>query len=164
MAIIENKTQKESIKSSVNRKFNDIIREKHFNKRLNLIANPEMRLFGVYEEFFTSYDELIEFCQSKDIPLNMTFIIDYIRSFGGYFDVIRKIQKNGNVKYSAAINEKICAILNLKKSLLNDVYVWDYKKENLKNKYKIFQDRGVILENSIYPELSEENPVLKREK
>lgn len=120
---------------------------------------PEMRLYGVDENYFESIDELLKYCRQNQFSMQCLIVLDYYRNFYDCKDVIRKT--NGEISMFYAIsNER--GYLWYGDELNMDGENWKFNHGQIKSLYKPFRDHGIVFEDDVYAkELERDQHILK---
>lgn len=115
---------------------------------------PEMRLYGVDENYFESIDELLKYCRQNQFSTQCLIVLDYYRNFYDCKDVIRKT--NGEISMFYAIsNER--GYLWYGDELNMDGENWEFNHGQIRSLYKPFRDHGIVFEDDVYAKESERN-------
>ena len=129
---------------------------------LTEIPESEMRLYGIFETYFETQEELESYCQGKGYSLDKTCILDYLRSVAGRSDVIRKTSKDGRSMLYTAVDEDGYGIYNHERSFYRGEFVWEYSRGKISEMYSAFRDRGIVFEDDVYGKIDERNKQLLR--
>ncbi len=127
---------------------------------LTEMPNPEMRLFDINGDYFETKEELEGYCQCKGLSMDNPCVLDYLRSFAGRSDVIRKTYKNGRNIFFAAIDEDGYGIYNYERSIYKREFIWEFSYGDIREIYTPFRDRGIVFEDDIYGKIDEKNKQL----
>ncbi len=115
---------------------------------------PEMRLYGVDDNYFETIDELLRYCRQKRLSTQKLTLLDYYRNFFGYKDVIRKANSSTSIFYAASDEESFVWYgdeLNMHGEN------WLFSHGQIRSLYKPFRDHGIVFEDDIYARESEKN-------
>lgn len=111
---------------------------------------------GMTPKFCDSQKEVVAFENSDKISFVSPSVIEYIGTFAGRTDVIRKTTEDGQVKYCTPIDDEHYAIYDEEKSKKFRKHVWNNDIGSLKDTYNAFRERGIVFENDIYQKLEVE--------
>ncbi len=132
------------------------------NKKFN-IPQSEMLLYGIDENYFETAEELLLYCKQKNLSLTSACILEYLRHFNGYSDVIKKTKLNGNFNLYIVLDAKHYDIDNYKR--INNGFSFKNIHVNgeVKDIYDEFKYRGINFENDIYnKKIKEKKKMLQR--
>ena len=114
------------------------------------IPMPEMKLYGIYGNYFDTPEELENHCIINCIPLDDYHILEYIRHVAGRSDVIKKTNKNGKILFYSSVDEDGYAMYNNERSIYRGEFIWEYCYGQIRDFYTPFRKKGIVLENDIY--------------
>lgn len=114
-----------------------------------------MRLYVVECNCFKTKEELMDYCQKKNIPFDDTYILDYLGNVAGRSDVIRKIDYNGQSHLYTAIDTDGYAIYNEARSTYRGEFVWEYEYGDIRSFYNSFRSRGIRFSHDVYGKIDE---------
>lgn len=115
---------------------------------------PEMRLYGVDENYFESIDELLKYCRQNQLSTQWLIVLDYYRNFYDHKDVIRKTNSEISMFYAIS-NER--GYVWYSDELNMDDENWEFNHGQIRSLYKTFRDHGIIFEDDVYAKESEKN-------
>lgn len=122
----------------------------------NFIKNnniePEMRLYGVDENYFESIDDLLKYCRQNKFSVQCLTILDYYRNFYDHKDVIRKTNSEISMFYAIS-NER--GYVWYGDELNMDGKDWNSNHGQIRSLYKLFRDHGIVFEDDVYAKESE---------
>lgn len=126
----------------------------HTERMYNENQQPEMRLYGVDENYFKSIDELLKYCRQNKLSTQRLTVLDYYRHFGNFNDVIRKITSESSMFYAVPNERGICWYSD---ELNHNTENWEFNHGTIRDLYKPFRDYGVVFEDDIYAKEDEKN-------
>ncbi len=124
------------------------------NKCIADNIEPEMRLYGVDENYFETIDELLKYCRQNKFSTQTLVILDYYRNFYDCIDVIKKTNSEISIFY-AICNEY--GYLWYSDELNMHGENWEFNHGQIRSLYKPFRDHGIVFEDDIYARKSERN-------
>lgn len=100
-------------------------------------------------KYFDTEAELVQYI-GIDWFSDYMFIIDFLGSFAGQKDVIRKTYSNGTTIYERPLNEEYHATYGINRTVSEDEPVWTQQYGSLREEYEVFRTRGCIFEDDIF--------------
>lgn len=113
---------------------------------------PEMRLYGVDENYFETIDELLKYCRQNQFSIQCLTVLDYYRNFYDRKDVIRKTNSEISMFYSIS-NEYGYVWYGDELNMHGEN--WEFNHGTIKSLYKPFRDHGIVFEDDVYSRASE---------
>lgn len=124
----------------------------------NFIKNnniePEMRLYGVDENYFETIDELLKYCRQNQFSTQRLVVLDYYRNFYDHKDVIRKTNSEISMFYAIS-NERGYVWYGDELNMFDEN--WEFTHGQISSLYKPFREHGIVFEDDIYAKESEKN-------
>lgn len=129
---------------------------KNIEKIINDIQDSKIRLYVFYNviknEYFDTEDELLKWLRSNNNLEGNSCIVEYLGELFGRSDVIRITYYNAPAKYVVATSEDSYDIFNEQRSYLQNEYIWEYNKGDLRDIYKELKNRGIVFQNNAFVE------------
>lgn len=119
------------------------------------VKDPIMSIYGIYNNYFDSKQELDDFCSKTNFPQKDTYRLDFIGNFAGRKDVVRTVASNGKMSYYAMIDEDGYAMYNHERSCYIGEFVWEYNYGDIRKLYNLFKQKGISLTNDVYGKIDD---------
>lgn len=123
---------------------------------LQELPTSDMRLYSVDKNYFESIDELKTYCRMNKVSTKELNILDYYRNLAGRSDVIRKSNSKTLMLYTV-VDEYGYSLYNNKRSIYCGRPIWEYNHGSIRDLYKPFKEKGIILENDVYGNIDKHN-------
>lgn len=117
------------------------------------IPDSEMMLYGINGTYFDTKEDLISYCESKDISIDNAYILEYIRNVAGRSDVIRRTSTDGKSLFYTAVDENGYGIYNHERSVYRGEFIWEFNYGHIRGICTPFRDRGIVFENDVYDKI-----------
>ncbi len=120
-------------------------------------SEPEMTLFAINDNFFSTRDELDAYCKEEGLTQKKARMVMYIRHFAGRSDVIRQISFTGENVYLCACDEDGYGIYNRERSNREGKVTREFSEGSIADMYAAFRKRGIAFEDDVYTKIEDED-------
>lgn len=120
-------------------------------------SEPEMRLYSIENAYFETKEAMGEYAAMEGLDVSKSYIVEYVRSYAGRSDVIRKIDSEGNVLHFRTADDEGYGIYNRERSNREQRFIWEFSEGSIADMYAAFRERGIVFEDDFYGKLEEKN-------